>query len=101
MLCVRVVTANDGYVLLFFSKIKLSPLFVSSGAQSKKELCRFKYLVYMVLKYRYFICPKLERNWVTMNLKCFDLGKLTGKQKNNYPAAYYPTTGSNLRMLDA
>lgn len=60
----------------FFSKIKLSPLFMTSGMESKKEVCRFEYLIYMVLKYRYFICPNRERSWVTMKLKCFDLGNL-------------------------
>lgn len=57
MLRVSFVTANDGRVVLFFSELKVSPLFAISGMETKKEVCRFKYLVYTVLKHRYFICP--------------------------------------------
>lgn len=57
MLCVSYVTANDGRMVLFFSKLKLSPLFMVSGRETKKKVYRFKYLVYVVLRHRYFICP--------------------------------------------
>lgn len=57
MLHVSVVTANDGCVVIFLNKLKLSPLFVISGRETKKEAYRFKYLVYIVLKRRYFIGP--------------------------------------------
>lgn len=50
------VTANDGHVVLFFSKLKLSLLFVTLSGESKEEVYRFKCLVYVVLKHRYFIC---------------------------------------------
>lgn len=62
------VTANDGRVVLFFSKLKLSLLFMTSGGESKEEVYRFNCLVYIVLKHRYFICPNWERNFVPMKL---------------------------------
>ena len=42
----------------------------------RKKCNRFKCLVYVALKPGYFVCPNWERNFVTMKLKCFNLGNL-------------------------